>query len=877
MTDDYLIARRGSRTPDSAPGADTRPAPGTFETIGAGFRAARADTTGYDEEQKSEAYGEVITALADLGYSVDRYVSPSRGSTGIAYDRVYRDVMREKARGRFKDLPDTQAAFEKKWRAETAARIAQAEDTAGRGGGVARFAGGVAGTMTDPVNLMTLPIGGIGKTVATRVITEGLANMAIEAVSQPIVNAQRREFGRRELTTEESLTNVAMAGVGGAVIRGGIEVAPAAGRMLGQVDAKAVEIAAPVRAKVDSVFAERDMAREFSRQVPVFDRTPEQRAALHVIGRAEEVEAVNPFANTYEGIDAHTAKLNAAMEEIESGRIATPAPRAVPEPVSPAARARVASPGASSGSFDMARYMGRNRIAESGGSDVAAAETSSAYGRYQFLKDTWIATYRATFGDTGESAAEILRKRGDGAVQDKVMATFTRANVRVLERAGVPVTDGTVYLSHFLGAGDAVKVMRAAPDTPIGKVVSAASIKANRAVFKDVRTAGDLAAWSERKMGGRGGAGAAAPVRAAENDSEWLAALAAEEADIAAARGRVDGDMADLFDEGGAPRAVGDAPVPELRRDLFPDETSWRIAQAAAEAETGGHAPIVTRQSVWDDARARLEADGRGEIAGALYHPEVGAIAVKWGNAKSGLAHIAADHPEVLDDLPEIIASLELDAARSGKTRAVLQSPDHKAVVALNYHEKEQRWLLTAYRRDGGELPPSGRTSRRGPNDAPDGGSTGAGGAADIGVPGGEGKMTPGQLLSSYWERTRDPEPFWVARGKNGAVKGWSAHKGELEAREGGEGVTIARESGPDAGGEVSPALAKQMDLFDDHAGAGARMVAESDWHDVRASEAMRAMTIDIGDGSGARSVAEIEAELDIADAGLKAMRECMA
>lgn len=154
--------------------------------------------------------------------------------------------------------------------------------------------------------------------------------------------------------------------------------------------------------------------------------------------------------------------------------------------------------------FDMGRYMRRSRAAESSGDDRAAATTSSAYGRYQFLQDTWVSYYRRTFGDTGESREAILARRADGSIQDRVMQTFTLDNISRLERAGVEVTDGSVYLAHFLGPNDAIRVLRAPRDAAIEPLVRAASRKANASVFANIRTAGDLIRWANGKMNNEG-------------------------------------------------------------------------------------------------------------------------------------------------------------------------------------------------------------------------------------------------------------------------------------------------------------------------------------------------------------------------------------
>ncbi|TAE84371.1 MAG: hypothetical protein EAY76_00195 [Alphaproteobacteria bacterium] len=151
-------------------------------------------------------------------------------------------------------------------------------------------------------------------------------------------------------------------------------------------------------------------------------------------------------------------------------------------------------------SFEMGGYLRRSRAAESGGNDIAAATTSSAYGRYQFLQDTWVSFYKKTFGNTKESREAILAKRADGTIQDRVMETFTRENVWTLKKNELPVNDASVYLMHFLGPKDALRVLKAPGSTSINKVVRSASIKANGAVFSKAPTVEALVNWAARKM-----------------------------------------------------------------------------------------------------------------------------------------------------------------------------------------------------------------------------------------------------------------------------------------------------------------------------------------------------------------------------------------
>lgn len=345
------------------------------------------------------------------------------------------------------------------------------------------FFGGMGKAFEDPLNLATLPVGGGGRTFAMRVLTAGGANAGVEFLSTP---TQRRNLANlgEDLTLGDAAANIAMAGIGGAAFQGGAE---GLGRLGGFAFDKAIE-----RMPLDW-----RLAQQLKREVPVHLRTPEQQGAIHVIERGAEIDATTPWRPTHQALDTHATRLQDSIDKLNDQapvaaqpRLVTPAP--APRPSGTPARV--------SGGFDMGRYMSRNRVAESGGVDTAAATTSSAYGRYQFLQGTWLKTYKAEFGKTGETDAQILAKRADGPTQDRLMARFTNDNIKAMQRAGVPITDGTVYLAHFLGAGDAIKVLKAAPDTPVRGMVSAASIGANPAVFGKINNAGQLVAWAQRKM-----------------------------------------------------------------------------------------------------------------------------------------------------------------------------------------------------------------------------------------------------------------------------------------------------------------------------------------------------------------------------------------
>lgn len=98
----------------------------------------------------------------------------------------------------------------------------------------AGLAGGMQGGMYDPIFMASMavgPSGGVGRTVLGRIgsaaVTQGLFNAGMTVLSQPAVQAWRREAGLRN-GVEPAMEEVAMAflmgAIPGAVVQGGVEV-----------------------------------------------------------------------------------------------------------------------------------------------------------------------------------------------------------------------------------------------------------------------------------------------------------------------------------------------------------------------------------------------------------------------------------------------------------------------------------------------------------------------------------------------------------------------------------------------------------------------------------------------------------------------------
>lgn len=139
---------------------------------------------------------------------------------------------------------------------------------------------------------------------------------------------------------------------------------------------------------------------------------------------------------------------------------------------------------------------------ESGGNPNAKNPNSSAEGLGQFIDSTWLDVLKRNRPDlaSGKSDQELIALKRDPALSREMVAALVQENSDRLTRAGVTPTNANVYLAHFLGAGGAIAVARAAPDTPVSQILGQGQISANKSILEG-KTAGDVRAWASRKMG----------------------------------------------------------------------------------------------------------------------------------------------------------------------------------------------------------------------------------------------------------------------------------------------------------------------------------------------------------------------------------------
>jgi hypothetical protein len=160
--------------------------------------------------------------------------------------------------------------------------------------------------------------------------------------------------------------------------------------------------------------------------------------------------------------------------------------------------------------------------AESNGDPNARNRRSTAAGAGQFLDGTWLDMIRLYRPDLKHlDAKAALELRFDATLAREMTARFAERNAALLSARGLPVTPGTLYLSHFAGGAGAAALLTAPAHVDAATVMAGADasgqltrekiVKANP--FLDRFTVADLVSWGDRKMEA-GLARAAEPARA---------------------------------------------------------------------------------------------------------------------------------------------------------------------------------------------------------------------------------------------------------------------------------------------------------------------------------------------------------------------------
>jgi hypothetical protein len=155
------------------------------------------------------------------------------------------------------------------------------------------------------------------------------------------------------------------------------------------------------------------------------------------------------------------------------------------------------------------RYLLATARIESNLNPAAKVATSSARGLFQFIEQTWLgilkqegpalgyARYAEAIARTASGRyvvtdpswkAAIMNLRADPTANAVMAGAFTRQNAAQLaRRLGRPASEGELYIAHFLGAGGASRLIRAAESQPLARAAAIfpAAAKANRFIFYD--------------------------------------------------------------------------------------------------------------------------------------------------------------------------------------------------------------------------------------------------------------------------------------------------------------------------------------------------------------------------------------------------------
>lgn len=151
----------------------------------------------------------------------------------------------------------------------------------------------------------------------------------------------------------------------------------------------------------------------------------------------------------------------------------------------------------------VAVFVNRILNRESGGDPNAKNPRSTATGLGQFLEKTWVEQLRLARPDltNGKADEELYALRLDPEISREVTTRYALDNANRLRSAGIAPTPGNIYLSHFLGPTGAQRVLSAKDAAPVETVVGSDAMNSNKAVFKNISTAGELKAWAKQQMG----------------------------------------------------------------------------------------------------------------------------------------------------------------------------------------------------------------------------------------------------------------------------------------------------------------------------------------------------------------------------------------
>lgn len=149
-------------------------------------------------------------------------------------------------------------------------------------------------------------------------------------------------------------------------------------------------------------------------------------------------------------------------------------------------------------------------VAESNGDPNARNKRSSATGAAQFLDDTWLEAVRRHRRDLiqGRSDKEVLDLRRDPELAREIATRLVEEYAAMLNKRGLPITAGSLYLAYFAGPAGAVALLSGAENADASSLMAAADATGrttrekliNANPFLKGLTVGDIKRWADRKI-----------------------------------------------------------------------------------------------------------------------------------------------------------------------------------------------------------------------------------------------------------------------------------------------------------------------------------------------------------------------------------------
>jgi hypothetical protein len=209
-------------------------------------------------------------------------------------------------------------------RLEILQRGTQVDETGGFGATLGSFTGGVLGTFSrrDPLLVGSLPVGGFGRTIGVRILTEAGVIGGIEAVQQ-----YAKVEPTRELLGEEPgspLQNVLLAMVGAGLFRGGLE---GGAKVVGRFnEGRASRVLDRERA-ANELWVN---SKKFKELIDTQLQSPSARAARHIFETEDLVDIHNPYGDTEFGRRQFIADVE-SVQRVFNGEPDTAIARFIPD------------------------------------------------------------------------------------------------------------------------------------------------------------------------------------------------------------------------------------------------------------------------------------------------------------------------------------------------------------------------------------------------------------------------------------------------------------------------------------------------------------------------------------------------------------------